>query len=54
MKELEAEVSKADPNKLVEVGSYRMDAQGNTIQRKVKRKNKQKSLKSNLYKKDVF
>lgn len=37
MKELEAEVSKTDPNKLVEVGNYRMDAQGNTIHKKVKR-----------------
>lgn len=35
MKELEVEVSKTDPNKLVEVGSYRMDANGNTIHKKV-------------------
>ncbi|XP_070150817.1 protein seele [Polyergus mexicanus] len=30
MKELQVEVSKANPNKLIEVGSYRMDAEGNT------------------------
>ncbi|XP_012234260.1 protein seele [Linepithema humile] len=35
MKELEAEVSKANPNKVVEVGSFRMDAKGNTIHKKV-------------------
>ncbi|KAL6430450.1 hypothetical protein ACFW04_007817 [Cataglyphis niger] len=35
MKELQAEVSKANPNKLVEVGSYRMDAEGNTKRKMV-------------------
>lgn len=37
MKELEAEVSKANPNKVVEVGSFRMDAQGNTVHKKVRK-----------------
>lgn len=37
MKELENEVLKANPNKLVHVGNFRMDAEGNTISRKVKR-----------------
>lgn len=36
MKELQAEVSKANPNKLVEVGSYRMDAEGNTKRKMVR------------------
>lgn len=42
MKELEAEVSKANPNKVVEVGSFRMDAKGNTIHKKVKKDLKKK------------
>ncbi|GAB1861958.1 Protein canopy-1-like protein [Camponotus japonicus] len=35
LKELQIEVSKADPNKLIDVGSYRMDAEGNTKHKKV-------------------
>lgn len=35
MKELEDEVLKANPNKLVDVGNFRMDAEGNTIRRKI-------------------
>ncbi|XP_011707651.1 PREDICTED: protein canopy homolog 2-like isoform X1 [Wasmannia auropunctata] len=35
MDELEMEVLKANPNRLVDVGNYRMDAEGNTIRRKV-------------------
>ncbi|XP_029167577.1 protein seele [Nylanderia fulva] len=35
MKELQDEISKANPNTLVEVGVYRMDAKGNTIHKKV-------------------
>ncbi|CAL1673054.1 unnamed protein product [Lasius platythorax] len=35
IKELQAEVSKVNPNKLIEVGRYRMDVEGNTIQKKV-------------------
>jgi len=37
MNELENEVLKANPNKLVDVGNFRMDADGNTIHKKVKR-----------------
>jgi len=37
MKELENEVLKANPNKLVDVG-FRMDAEGNTIRKKVRGK----------------
>lgn len=35
MKELEYEMLKSDPNRLVEVGNYRMDAEGNTIHKKI-------------------
>lgn len=35
MTELENEVLKANPNKLVDVGNFRMDAEGNTIRRKI-------------------
>ncbi|KAG5317039.1 CNPY1 protein, partial [Acromyrmex heyeri] len=35
MNELENEVLKANPNKLVNVGNFRMDADGNTIYKKV-------------------
>ncbi|KYQ49013.1 Protein canopy-1 [Trachymyrmex zeteki] len=35
MNELENEVLKANPNKLVDVGNFRMDADGNTIRKKV-------------------
>lgn len=33
MKELQVEVSKTDPKKLVEIGNYRMDAEGNVIRK---------------------
>jgi len=35
MDELENEILKTNPNKLVEVGNFRMDAEGNTIHKKV-------------------
>jgi len=35
MKEVEAEVLKANPNKLVDVGNSRMDAEGNIIRKKI-------------------
>ncbi|KAL6257900.1 hypothetical protein P5V15_011499 [Pogonomyrmex californicus] len=35
MNEIEAEVLKANPNKLVDVGNFRMDAEGNTIRKKI-------------------
>lgn len=36
MNEMEAAVSKMNPNVLVEAGNYKMDPQGNTISKKVK------------------
>lgn len=36
MKEFDDEVLKANPNKLVDVGNFRMDADGNTIHKKVR------------------
>lgn len=36
MDEMETKVSKMNPNVLVNVGNYKMDAQGNTIYKKVK------------------
>lgn len=36
MTELENEVLKANPNKLVDVGNFRMDAEGNIIRKKVR------------------
>ncbi|XP_071652718.1 protein seele [Temnothorax longispinosus] len=35
MRELEEEVLRANPNKLIDVGNFRMDAQGNTISKKI-------------------
>lgn len=54
MNELENEVLKANPNKLVDVGNFRMDADGNTIRKKVRRwkkiSRKDRSLVLNLLK----
>lgn len=44
MKEFEVEVLKADPNKVVEVGSFRLDATGNAVRKTVKKKYKKKTM----------
>lgn len=36
MNEMEAKVSKMNPNVLVDVGNYKIDAQGNAVYKKVK------------------
>jgi len=37
MKEIDAEVLKIHPDKVVNVGNHRMDAQGNTIYKQVEK-----------------
>ncbi|XP_012135081.1 canopy family protein seele isoform X2 [Megachile rotundata] len=35
MKEIEAELAKIDPSREIEIGNYRLDAQGNVIHKKI-------------------
>lgn len=39
MKEIEGELAKIDPAREIEIGNYRLDAQGNIIHKKVIRDN---------------
>lgn len=36
MKEIEGELAKIDPTREIEIGNYRLDAQGNIIHKKVR------------------